>query len=51
MNDKKNCSKCEMNSSISNFCKDITKKGAYRTECKFCTDQYHHKIRKEKKFT
>ena len=40
--DLKRCSKCKTISSNSNFYKDSIKKDGYKSECKFCSQEYYY---------
>ena len=42
MDELKQCSKCKMIYSKSNFHKDITKNDGYRPSCKSCTNRYYY---------
>ena len=42
MDELKNCSKCNMINSKSNFYKDRTTNDGYRPSCKICTNQYYY---------
>ena len=42
MDELKNCSKCKMIYSKSNFYKDRTTNDGYRPSCKICTNQYYY---------
>ena len=42
MDELKQCSKCKMIYSKSNFHKDITKNDGYRPSCKSCTNKYYY---------
>ena len=41
MDDIKKCSKCGINSLKINYYKDRTRKDGYRSECKFCVNEYN----------
>ena len=41
MDDIKKCSKCRINSLKNNYYKDRTRKDGYRSECKFCVNEYN----------
>ena len=45
MDELKNCSKCKMIYSKSNFCRDRTTNDGYRPSCKICTNQYYYENR------